>query len=145
MKESVQASSENTPMQWSEGPANLAFDGDVNTGWHTDYNTHQGPYTIEWNLGGTYKIGKVEYTRKKTGAAGIWKEIKIEVKNGETGSWQTAYNGTIAETADGASTDITFEPVDASDVKVTVVKVMIIQKENMLLPEKSMFTLQQKK
>ena len=62
MKESVQASSENTPMQWSEGPANLAFDGDVNTGWHTDYNTHQGPYTIEWNLGGTYKIGKVEYT-----------------------------------------------------------------------------------
>ena len=122
MKESVQASSENTPMQWSEGPANLAFDGDVNTGWHTDYNTHQGPYTIEWNLGGTYKIGKVEYTRKKTGAAGIWKEIKIEVKNGETGSWQTAYNGTIAETADGASTDITFEPVDASDVKVTVVK-----------------------
>ena len=33
-----------------------------------------------------------------------------------------AYNGTIAETADGASTDITFEPVDASDVKVTVVK-----------------------
>lgn len=122
MKESVKASSENTPMQWSEGPANLAFDGDVNTGWHTDYNTHQGPYTIEWNLGGTYKIGKVEYTRKKTGAAGIWKEIKIEVKNGETGSWQTAYNGTIAETADGASTDITFEPVDASDVKVTVVK-----------------------
>ena len=96
-------------------------------------------------MGGTYKIGKVEYTRKKTGAAGIWKEIKIEVKNGETGSWQTAYNGTIAETADGASTDITFEPVDASDVKVTVVKVMIIQKENMLLPEKSMFTLQQKK
>lgn len=122
MKASVKASSENTPMQWSEGPANLAFDGDVNTGWHTDYNTHQGPYTIEWNLGGTYKIGKVEYTRKKTGAAGIWKEIKIEVKNGETGSWQTAYNGTIAETADGASTDITFEPVDASDVKVTVVK-----------------------
>lgn len=44
------------------------------------------------------------------------------MKNGETGSWQTAYNGTIAETADGASTDITFEPVDASDVKVTVVK-----------------------
>ena len=79
MKESVQASSENTPMQWSEGPANLAFDGDVNTGWHTDYNTHQGPYTIEWNLGGTYKIGKVEYTRKKTGAAGIWKEITTVV------------------------------------------------------------------
>ena len=46
----------------------------------------------------------------------------MKVKNGETGSWQTAYNGTIAETADGASTDITFEPVDASDVKVTVVK-----------------------
>ena len=121
MKESVQASSENTPMEWNEGPANLAFDGDINTGWHTDYKTHQGPYSIEWNLGGTHKIGKLQYTRKKTGSAGIWKEIKIEVKTGEN-DWQTAYEGTIAETADGASTDITFEPIDASDVKVTVLK-----------------------
>lgn len=52
MKESVKASSENTEHLWNEGPANLAFDGDINTGWHTDYETHESPYTIEWNLGG---------------------------------------------------------------------------------------------
>lgn len=122
MKESVKASSENTEHLWNEGPANLAFDGDINTGWHTDYETHESPYTIEWNLGGTYKIGKIEYERKHTGSAGIWKEIKIEVKNGENSEWQTAYAGTIENTADGAHTDIIFDPVDASDVKVTVLK-----------------------
>ena len=122
MKESVKASSENTEHLWNEGPANLAFDGDINTGWHTDYETHESPYTIEWNLGGTYKIGKLEYERKHTGSAGIWKEIKIEVKNGENSEWQTAYAGTIENTADGAHTDIIFDPVDASDVKVTVLK-----------------------
>lgn len=121
-EESVKASSENTEHLWNEGPANLAFDGDINTGWHTDYETHESPYTIEWNLGGTYKIGKLEYERKHTGSAGIWKEIKIEVKNGENSEWQTAYAGTIENTADGAHTDITFDPVDASDVKVTVLK-----------------------
>ena len=121
-EESVKASSENTEHLWNEGPANLAFDGDINTGWHTDYETHESPYTIEWNFGGTYKIGKLEYERKHTGSAGIWKEIKIEVKNGENSEWQTAYAGTIENTADGAHTDIIFDPVDASDVKVTVLK-----------------------
>ena len=85
MKESVQASSENTPMQWSEGPANLAFDGDVNTGWHTDYNTHQGPYTIEWNLGGTYKIGKVEYTRKEDRSC---RNLEKKIKNLKVKKWR---------------------------------------------------------
>ena len=83
MKESVKASSENTPEQYNEGPARLAFDGSNTTAWHTAYGTHQGPYTIEWGLGDTYNVGKIDYTRKADGANGTWKNIKVEAKKAD--------------------------------------------------------------
>ena len=78
MKESVQASSENTPMQWSEGPANLAFDGDVNTGWHTDYNTHQGSYTIEWNLAEPIRLEKWNILERRQELPESGKKLKLK-------------------------------------------------------------------
>ena len=107
MKESVKASSENTPEQYNEGPARLAFDGSNTTAWHTAYGTHQGPYTIEWGLGDTYNVGKIDYTRKADGANGTWKNIKVEAKKADE-TWVEVCTKELQETAMGATTEITF-------------------------------------
>lgn len=119
MKESVKASSENTPEQYNEGPARLAFDGSNTTAWHTAYGTHQGPYTIEWGLGDTYNVGKIDYTRKADGANGTWKNIKVEAKKADE-TWVEVCTKELQETAMGATTEITFEPVEATALRVTV-------------------------
>ena len=119
MKASVQASSENTPMQYNEGPANLAFDGSNTTAWHTVYGQNKSPYTITWGLGGTYNVGKIDYTRKADGANGTWKSIKIRAQK-EDGSWVEVGTKELGETAQGATTEITFEPVEAKALEVTI-------------------------
>ena len=119
MKASVKASSENTPMQYNEGPANLAFDGSNTTAWHTVYGQNKSPYTITWGLGGTYNVGKIDYTRKADGANGTWKSIKIRAQK-EDGSWVEVGTKELGETAQGATTEIIFEPVEAKALEVTI-------------------------
>ena len=121
MKESVKASSENTPMQWNEGPANLAFDGNNSTAWHTHYtySGHEIPHWIQWDLGDTYDVGRISYTRKSDGATGTWKNVKIEAtEDGKT--WKTVCEKELAETAKGETTNIDFEPVKAKGLKITI-------------------------
>ena len=119
MKKSVKASSENASAQYNEGPANLAFDGNDSTAWHTDYSTHEGPYWIQWDLGETYNVGKIDYTRKADGANGTWKNIKVEAKKAD-GTWTEVCTKELKETAKGATTEIIFEPVETTALKVTV-------------------------
>ena len=121
MKESVQASSENTPEQWNEGPAKLAFDGNNSTAWHTHYtySGHEIPHWIQWDLGDTYDVGRISYTRKSDGATGTWKNIKVEATEDGT-TWKTVCEKELPETAKGETTNIDFEPVKAKSLKVTI-------------------------
>ena len=121
MKESVKASSENTPIAWNEGPANLAFDRNNSTAWHTHYtySGHEIPHWIQWDLGDTYDVGRISYTRKSDGATGTWKNVKVEAtEDGKT--WKTVCEKELAETAKGETTNIDFEPVKAKSLKITI-------------------------
>lgn len=121
MAESVSVSSENTPQQYNEGPAALAFDGNNGTAWHTDYDTYAGPYWIQWNLGGSFQVGRVTYTPKSGGNNGIWKSITVSAKTGETDdSWQVVYSGDLSQTAGGTEVNIDFIPVTATAMKVDI-------------------------
>ena len=46
MKTSAIASSYQDSAQWGDGNASLAFDGDVNKGWHSQYDSKTGPHWI---------------------------------------------------------------------------------------------------
>ena len=102
MKTSATASSYQDSAQWGDGNASLAFDGDVNKGWHSQYDSKTGPHWIQWSLGGVHNIGRIAYQVKGTGANGRFKEIKVEVKNGEA-DWQTVKEETLADVGQGGS------------------------------------------
>ena len=82
MKTSATASSYQDSAQWGDGNASLAFDGDVNKGWHSQYDSKTGPHWIQWSLGGVHNIGRIAYQVKGTGANGRFKEIKTEKLTG---------------------------------------------------------------
>ena len=119
MKTSATASSYQDSAQWGDGNASLAFDGDVNKGWHSQYDSKTGPHWIQWSLGGVHNIGRIAYQVKGTGANGRFKEIKVEVKNGEA-DWQTVKEETLADVGQGGSCNIDFDAVEATDVKITI-------------------------
>lgn len=113
MKTSATASSYQDSAQWGDGNASLAFDGDVNKGWHSQYDSKTGPHWIQWSLGGVHNIGRIAYQVKGTGANGRFKEIKVEVKNGEA-DWQTVKEETLADVGQGGSCNIDFDAVEAT-------------------------------
>lgn len=47
MKSSATASSFQDSPKWGDGNAALAFDGDVNKGWHSQYDSKTGPHWIQ--------------------------------------------------------------------------------------------------
>lgn len=119
MAASVTASSENTPKQYNEGPADLAFNGDVTDGWHTvyDYGTATKPHWIQWELGGTYPIGRIEYQRKDTANNGNWKTVTVHAR--VDGTWTQVFDGAVGDVTQGA-VNIDFATVTADALKVTV-------------------------
>ena len=119
MKSSATASSFQDSPQWGDGNAALAFDGDVNKGWHSQYDSKTGPHWIQWSLGGTYEIGRIGYRVKGNGANGRFKDIKVEVKNGDT-DWAVVKQETLQDVGQGGTSNIDFEPVQATDVRITI-------------------------
>lgn len=121
MKESATASSAANHADWGDGAAALAFDGDVTSCWHSDYDDSsvQLPQWIEWELGGTYNVGRISYSRKQGGVNGTWKTISVTAYK-EDGTSQKVYEGTIEEPAQGASIDINFTPVEAAKLRVEI-------------------------
>ena len=119
MKSSATASSYQDSAQWGDGNASLAFDGDVNKGWHSQYDSKTGPHWIQWSLGGTYEIGRIGYRVKGNGANGRFKDIKVEVKNGDT-DWAVVKQETLQDVGQGGTSNIDFEPVQATDVRITI-------------------------
>ena len=119
MKSSATASSFQDSPQWGDGNATLAFDGDVNKGWHSQYDSKTGPHWIQWSLGGVYEIGRIGYRVKGNGANGRFKDIKVEVKNGDT-DWAAVKQETLQDVGQGGTSNIDFEPVQATDVRITI-------------------------
>ena len=119
MKSSATASSFQDSPKWGDGNAALAFDGDVNKGWHSQYDSKTGPHWIQWSLGGVYEIGRIGYRVKGNGANGRFKDIKVEVKNGDT-DWAAVKQETLQDVGQGGTSNIDFEPVQATDVRITI-------------------------
>ena len=115
---STASSAEQNGGVYNEGPASMAFDGNLGTAWHSDYNAgaHPLPQSIEWTLDDTYQVGRIEYQKKNGGNNGIWKNIKVEGKT--TGDWFEL--AIVNDMENVASTMITFEPKAVSALKVTV-------------------------
>ncbi len=121
MKASAKASSHQESNQWGDGDAALAFDGNTSNGWHSEYTSKEGPHWIQWSLGGSHQIGRIEYQVKNTGANGRFKDIQVEVKNGgEDAPWTTVATKTLSDVGQGGKCNIDFAPVDATDVKITI-------------------------
>lgn len=121
MKASATASSEQDPMSYNDGGAELAFDGDPYTAWHSSYDIKEAPHWIQWELGGSYPVGRISYTRKADGVNGTWKSVVVALKTGDTDdTWVEVYSGDLDETAKGDTVNIDFSPVTASAVNVTV-------------------------
>ncbi len=121
MKASAKASSHQASNRWGDGDAALAFDGNTSNGWHSEYTSKEGPHWIQWSLGGSHQIGRIEYQVKNNGANGRFKDIQVEVKNGgENAPWKTVATKTLSDVGKGGKCNIDFAPVDATDVKITI-------------------------
>ena len=126
MKASAQADSAVAEKDWGDGKdggSALAFDGDPSTVWHTDWEANPKPgmpHWISWELGDTYTVGRISYTRKNTAENGTWKDIEVFAEKTD-GSEKSVYKGTLSETAKGATTNIDFEtPVEAKGFKIVI-------------------------
>ncbi|MBR7179407.1 MAG: discoidin domain-containing protein, partial [Oscillospiraceae bacterium] len=122
------SSVDTTEAAYDKSVAN-AFDGDLDTFWATvEAGTLEEDYLIA-NLGGEYLINKVEYTKRISGSSynctGNLLDYIIEVRVGD-GEWQRVASGS---TVDG-TTEITFTPVKATQVRLTATQSYHWQAEN---------------
>ena len=76
------------PLAGSEGPIELAFDGDTSTFWHSNYTPYQGlPATVEIDMGQVYTINKFSYLPRQSGTNGIITEYSLYYKTSADGEW----------------------------------------------------------
>jgi PKD repeat protein len=83
------------------GLATNAFDDDINTMWHTQYNpsTTAYPHEIQIDLGANYTISKFKYLPRQSGTNGIIANYEVYISNSTT-NWGTAVaTGTFANNA----------------------------------------------
>ncbi|MFD0692941.1 discoidin domain-containing protein [Paenibacillus sp. GCM10027628] len=94
----------------------LALDGDPNTWWHIKwFNVDPLPQSIVLNLGGTYKISKLEYLPRPDAGNGTISAYNVYVSNDgvqftkvASGAWLT--NNSLKE--------VNFAPIDAAYIKL---------------------------
>lgn len=83
----VTSDNENPPAG-SEGPIELAFDGDTSTFWHSNYTPYQGlPATVEIDMGQVYTINKFSYLPRQSGTNGIITKYSLSYKTSVDGEW----------------------------------------------------------
>lgn len=106
--------------EWGDGAATMAFDGNTDSAWHSEYSQTTGPHTIEWGIGQVEKIGKVVYRAKDTGENGRFKDFTVSIKNGDEATWTEVKTESISDVGKGGSYEVIFTPVEATHVKITV-------------------------
>ena len=93
----VTSDNENPPAG-SEGPVELAFDGDTSTFWHSNYTPYQElPATVEIDMNAVYNIDKFSYLPRQSGTNGIITEYSLYYKLNADDEWTALVeNGTWA-------------------------------------------------
>lgn len=105
------------PLAGSEGPIELAFDGNSSTFWHSNYTPYQAlPATVEINMNEVYTINKFSYLPRQSGTNGIITEYSLYYKTAEKDEWiPIAVNK--AWTGDASQKTVSFDPVEAQYLK----------------------------
>ena len=78
-----------------------AFDGDVNTIWHTGWSSGDVPYPheLQIDMGNAYQVQKFIYLGRQDGTNGRVKDFELYISNDKT-NWGTAtYTGSFTNTA----------------------------------------------
>ena len=127
MKADCSATSFKNPVQYNDGGAEFAFDGNLGSAWHTQYveepkpGTYEElPQSIEFGLGGEQLIGKLSFQGKTpVGHNGFIKDATVYSKSGE-GEWEEVKSFSFAESAKGNGEVIFDEPITADRIKVTI-------------------------
>ena len=101
------------PLAGSEGPVELAFDGDTSTFWHSNYTPYQElPATVEIDMNAVYEIDKFDYLPRQSGTNGIITEYSLYYKLNADDEWTALVeNGTWAE--DSTLKSVSFDAVEA--------------------------------
>ncbi len=105
------------PLAGSEGPIELAFDGDTSTFWHSNYTPYQDlPATVEIDMGQAYTINKFSYLPRQSGTNGIITEYSLYYKTSADGEWiPLAENQTWA--GDSSQKTVKFDAVETQYLK----------------------------
>ena len=101
------------PLAGSEGPVELAFDGNTSTFWHSNYTPYQGlPATVEIDMNAVYNIDKFSYLPRQSGTNGIITEYSLYYKLNADDEWTALIeNGTWA--GDSSLKNVKFDAVEA--------------------------------
>ena len=105
------------PLAGSEGPIELAFDGDTSTFWHSNYTPYKAlPATVEIDMGQAYTINKFSYLPRQSGTNGIITEYSLYYKTTADGEWlPLAVNQTWA--GDSSQKTVKFDAVETQYLK----------------------------
>ena len=101
------------PLAGSEGPVELAFDGNTSTFWHSNYTPYQElPATVEIDMNAVYNIDKFSYLPRQSGTNGIITEYSLYYKLNADDEWTALIeNGTWA--GDSSLKNVKFDAVEA--------------------------------
>ena len=96
----VSCDNEQNPAQGNDGPISYAFDGNVDTLWHSQYSPSKKalPATFTVDMGKTYNIDKFTYVPRQSGGPnGYITSYDLYIKKAESDDWtQVVTNGTWA-------------------------------------------------
>ena len=121
MKASVKVSSQEAAGSntYGDGPAEWAFDNQLNQAWHSSYGKEL-PQWISWNLGTngeTFEISQIHYEMKNhaTGGNGLWKKVTVEAILAGQQAASESFTLTSGDTLLTLS-----KPVVADSIKITI-------------------------
>ncbi len=67
------------------------YDGDLATGYHSDWNLNAIPDTVDFYFNGVNNINKIEYVPRSSGLNGVWRTVAL---------WARKTNGPFVKVAD---------------------------------------------
>ena len=112
------------PLAGSEGPVELAFDGNTSTFWHSNYTPYQElPAMVEIDMNAVYNIDKFSYLPRQSGTNGIITEYSLYYKLNADDEWTALIeNGTWA--GDSSLKNVKFDAVEARYLRFVAIEGM---------------------
>ncbi len=108
------------PENGSEGPVAFAFDGDLSTFWHTQYQPSKKalPATITIDMAKAYEIAQITYVPRSGGGNGNITSYDLYGKLNETDEYTLLKSGTLTDNGD--TKVINFNKTEARYLKLVV-------------------------